>query len=100
MGDLTITFTFEGQTIQALEGDTVASALLAAGIRSFRETAVQGTSRGPFCMMGACFDCLVEIDGVSNQQACTTVVQTGMKIAKQKGPLNLDFETIGAQENE
>ena len=76
---------FDGVGIAATEGETVAAALLAAGIVATRDTTVKGTPRGPFCMMGVCFDCLVEIDGVANRQACMTIVRDGMAIARQRG---------------
>ncbi len=57
-----------------------------------RETAVTGMQRGPFCMMGACFDCIVEIDGNENQQACLRQVQAGMQINFQTGPVQLPSE--------
>ena len=76
---------FEGQALLAYEGDTVAAALLAADHWSFRTTPVNGAQRGPFCMMGVCFDCLVEIDGVANRQACMTEVREGMQVKRQSG---------------
>ena len=80
-----ITIIFEDQPIQARPGDTVAAALLANNHLDFRTTAVTGAHRGPFCMMGVCFDCLVEIDGEANRQACMTQVQDGMHIKRQIG---------------
>lgn len=85
-----VTIHFEGKAITARRGDTVAGALLAAGIDRFRRSAVSGTERGPYCLMGACFECLVEIDGCANQQACLRVVEDGMRIALQDGPVALD----------
>jgi predicted molibdopterin-dependent oxidoreductase YjgC len=76
---------FEGRTVTAEPGDTVAAALLAAGIDRFRDTPVGGRPRAPYCMMGICFDCLVEIDGVPNRQACMVPVADGMKIRRQQG---------------
>ncbi|GGF04521.1 hypothetical protein GCM10011611_07430 [Aliidongia dinghuensis] len=76
---------FEGQSVAAEPGDTVAAALLAAGIGRFRETPVAGSPRAPYCMMGICFDCLIEIDGVPNRQACMVPVADGMKIRRQHG---------------
>ncbi len=81
----TLRFGFEGRTIPARPGDTVAAALLAAGIGSFRETAVSGAPRTPYCMMGVCFDCLVQIDGVPNRQACLVTVVNGMEVRRQHG---------------
>lgn len=78
-------FQFEGRPLPARPGDTVAAALLAAGHWRFRTTAVSGAARGPFCMMGVCFDCLVEIDGVANRQACMIEVRDGMQVRRQSG---------------
>ena len=76
---------FDGQLIEAHEGDSVAAALLSSGVKSIRDTAVTGSSRGPFCMMGVCFDCLVEIDGTPNRQACMILVRDGMVVERQAG---------------
>lgn len=81
----TLRITFDGTEIAATEGETVAAALLAANIPTFRETPVHATPRAPFCMMGICFDCLVEIDGTPNRQACMTIVRDGMVINRQRG---------------
>ncbi|SEF14185.1 2Fe-2S iron-sulfur cluster binding domain-containing protein [Burkholderia sp. WP9] len=64
---------------------SVAAALLAAGVSRFRATPVSGASRAPFCMMGACFECLVEIDGVPSRQSCLVEVKAGMHIRSQEG---------------
>jgi hypothetical protein len=82
-GELTIWF--DGAAIPARAGDSVAVALLAAGIASTRTTAVSGAARGPFCMMGACFDCLAFVDGRANVQTCMTLVRDGMRIERQDG---------------
>jgi predicted molibdopterin-dependent oxidoreductase YjgC len=76
---------FEGEEMLARAGDTVAAALLAGSHWSFRTTPISGSRRGPFCMMGACFECLVEIDGVANRQACMVPVRDGMRIKRQSG---------------
>lgn len=83
--DADLCFTFDGADVRAQRGDSVAAALLAAGHAVFRDTAVSATARGPFCMMGACFDCLVEIDGVPARQACMVPVTQGMRVARQRG---------------
>lgn len=64
-------FTFNGQTVPYRAGQSLAAALTDAGIRRFRETA-KGASRGIFCGMGVCQDCLVTVDGVPNRRACMT----------------------------
>ena len=73
--------TFDGVALDLPEGANLAAALLAAGVDRFRRTPVSGAPRGPFCMMGACFDCLVEIDGVV-RQACMIEVCEGMTVTR------------------
>jgi D-hydroxyproline dehydrogenase subunit gamma len=80
-----VEFDFEGRTLTAQAGDTVAAALLGADVTAFRSTPVNDRPRGPFCMMGVCFDCLMVIDGMPNTQACQVTVTPGMKVARQKG---------------
>ena len=87
-----VTFTFDGIRITASAGDSVAAALLAAGIRACRTTPVSGAPRGPYCMMGVCFECLVRIDGVGNRQGCLVPVQEGMTVETQKGAHALSAE--------
>jgi predicted molibdopterin-dependent oxidoreductase YjgC len=60
-------------------GVSVAAALIANGIKSFRKTD-QGDGRGLFCGMGVCYDCLVTIDGIPDQLACMVMVGEGMQI--------------------
>lgn len=74
-----IFFLFEGQPIMAAQGMSVAAALLASGITTFRQSAVSHTGRGPFCLMGTCYECVVMVDGVS-VQACMTPVRAGLVV--------------------
>lgn len=83
--DTTIALTLDGQPIAARAGETVAAALLRAGISRFRTTPVSGAPRLPFCMIGHCFDCLIQIDGLGSRQACLTTVQDGMRLRTQLG---------------
>lgn len=76
-----ITFTFDNQPVTANQGMTIAAALLASGHRSLRETQVSGQVRGPFCMMGTCFDCLVQIDG-ETVQACMVQARSGLRVSR------------------
>lgn len=78
-------FTVDGRAAEGCAGDTVASALLAAGRLAFRRTAVSGAERGPWCMMGVCHDCLVVLDGVASTQACLVPLQEGMVVETQQG---------------
>ena len=80
-----ISFDFEGRTFEARAGDTVAAALLASGVLVFRTTPVSGAPRGPWCLIGNCYECLVEIDGEPNRQACMIEVRAGMRVRRQRG---------------
>ncbi len=80
-----IEFDFEGRTVEARAGETLAAALLAAGIVTLRATADENQARGPYCMIGNCFECRVEIDGNPNQQACLQRVRAGMRVRRQRG---------------
>jgi D-hydroxyproline dehydrogenase subunit gamma len=80
-----VAITIDGKPVQARAGDTVAAALLAAGVDRCRTTPVTGAPRLPYCLMGVCFDCLVTIDGVGSRQACLVPVQEGMKVETQIG---------------
>ena len=74
-----VTIDFEGQPLPAHDGESVAAALAGAGVVAFRQHA-DGSSRGVHCGMGACFDCVVTIDGQPGRRACMTKVADGMRI--------------------
>jgi D-hydroxyproline dehydrogenase subunit gamma len=85
----TLAFTFDGRPMTGRKGDTVATALLAAGIVACRETPVSDSPRAPYCLMGVCFECLVVIDGVGNCQGCLIPLSEGMAIETQHGRRHL-----------
>jgi sarcosine oxidase subunit alpha len=84
-GAATVSLSVDGRPIAARATDSVAAALIAAGIDHCRMTPVSGSPRAPYCMMGVCFDCLVTIDGVGNRQGCMIRVAEGMRIETQRG---------------
>lgn len=79
-----VTIVFGGKNIPCFEGETIASALLVAGVDEFGVTR-DGAPRQPFCNMGTCFDCAVTVDGTPLVRACLTPVQDGMTIEPTKG---------------
>ncbi|WP_347556879.1 (2Fe-2S)-binding protein [Robbsia sp. KACC 23696] len=84
-----ITIWFNDAPLSVAPGRSIAAALLAAGIRRFRATPVSGAARAPFCMMGTCFECLVEVNGVPSRQSCLIDVEDGMRIRSQEGARDL-----------
>lgn len=83
-----LTIRVDGRELPATRGQTVAGALLANGIRVLRHTRRMGRPRGVFCGMGACYDCIVHVNGAPGLRACLTPVEPGMdvRLPKQFGP--------------
>ena len=80
-----IEFALDGIEVSVPKGISVAAALLYLDARPARLTPISGSPRAPYCMMGVCFDCLMEIDGEANQQACQVIVCEGMQVRRQCG---------------
>ena len=78
-----VQFYWEGKAYTACEGDTIAVALFSAQVNHTRETPQSGSPRAPFCMMGSCFECRVEVNGEQNVQACMNLIEDGMQIRRQ-----------------
>ncbi len=79
--------TVEGREIAVPAGASAAAAVLLAGFASTASGRRRFTARRAraYCMMGVCFDCLAEIDGVPNRQSCMVTVAPGMAIRRQHG---------------
>ena len=84
-GSAAVEFVVDGMIVAARCGDTVAAAMLAAGLLQCRTTPVTSAPRAPFCMMGVCFECLVTIDGRASSQGCRVNVAPGMRVETQHG---------------
>lgn len=74
-----VSFTFDGRDIDGRAGDTIASALWAAGVRVLGRAA-GGGPRGLYCGIGHCFACRVTVDGVHGVRACLVLIRTGMRV--------------------
>ena len=86
-----VTLSFEGKSYTVPAGISVAAAVLGhAHTRHTSINAVTGEHRGPYCLMGVCFECMVEIDDQPNQQACLVTVREGMQIRRQTELVELD----------
>jgi len=80
-------FLFDGRAVPALPGETVGGALAAAGILALRRDA-SGEPRGLFCGMGACWDCLVTVEGRAGERACQVKAVPGLDVrSAAPGPL-------------
>jgi len=82
----TVSIDFEGTRLSVPAGITVAAAVMGyTGENYIRRSPAGGEKRAPFCFMGVCHECLIEIDGIPDQQACIIEVKDGMHIKRQTG---------------
>lgn len=81
----TVTVFIEGVAVTVPQNTSVAAAVLAQGLDHTRTTPISNAPRAPFCMMGACYECLMIIDGKANRLACMETVREGMRIERQHG---------------
>ena len=83
-----VEFTFDGHRLAALPGETIAAALAANGIASIRKFDAgqpgEEVWRGLYCGMGACYDCVVSVDGKAGQRACLTKITGGETIRSEQ----------------
>jgi predicted molibdopterin-dependent oxidoreductase YjgC len=75
----------DGRKIIAYEGETVGTALVAAGVQTFRHTAKRNQPRGMYCGIGLCYDCAMVINGIPNTRACQTLATPGCRVQTQEG---------------
>jgi len=93
-GQETVTIIFDGRPMAVPAGLTVAAALFIGGVYDFRSSVVGHKPRAPFCMMGVCFECLVNIDGNPARQSCLVQVKDGMQIRRQTGAVELEIAHV------
>ena len=79
----TVTIILDGRPEKVSEGVSVAAAVLGTGEKHIRRSPVTGELRAPFCLMGVCYERLMEIDGEKDRQSCQVEVKEGMKINRQ-----------------
>jgi len=78
-----ITFELDGRELKGYEGETIAAAIHAAGVRVLRRSIRLGHPRGFFCAIGRCSSCLMTVNGVPNVMTCVTPLEPGMKVETQ-----------------
>ena len=88
-GAQAVTIHIDGMPVTAEACESLAAVLLRQPALWSRTTPVSASRRAPYCMMGVCFDCLAEVDGVASVQTCLTPVRAGMRVARQHGKRSL-----------
>ncbi|MBM3945688.1 MAG: FAD-dependent oxidoreductase, partial [SAR202 cluster bacterium] len=89
-----VTFTYNGKSVTAFNGDTIASALYASGITIFSRSFKYHRPRGLLCVSGRCVNCLVAVDGVPNVRACTEPVREGITVTSQNAWPSVDNDAL------
>jgi glycine cleavage system aminomethyltransferase T len=87
-----IEFQWNGSTVAANPGDTVASALYRSGVRTFTYSYQHGRPRGLLCLTGSCPNCMVNVDGVPNVRSCTLPVRSGLSVLPQNQNVYRGFD--------
>ena len=89
-------FTFDGKPVEAFEGDTIGSALYAAGRRTFSRSFKYHRRRGLLCCAGQCPNCIVAVDGAPGVRACVEPVKEGMKVEHLNASPGLELDVMRA----
>lgn len=77
-----VSFTFNGRKLTGLQGEPIAAALLASGIRTLRRHEESGTARGLYCAIGHCMECRLNLEGRGLVRSCLTPLEEGMRITE------------------
>jgi len=94
-----VTIYFNGQPVKAYEGETVAAALYAAGVRVFSRSFRWHRPRGFFCAIGKCSACMMEVDGIPNVRTCKVYVRDGMQVRTQSGLPDAERDVFSILDN-
>ncbi len=94
-----IAFTWKGRPLEGFKGETISSALFAAGIRVFGHHPKDGAAQGIFCANGQCSQCLVLADGVP-VKSCMELLRPGLKVEPVDGLPELPAVDAGASDRE
>lgn len=80
-----VSFTYDGQVLQGIEGEPISAALRVAGVMTHRYTKKRHEPRGVFCAIGRCTDCVMVVNGMPNIRTCITPLEEGMDVRTQYG---------------
>jgi D-hydroxyproline dehydrogenase subunit gamma len=78
-GRRVVRFTLDGRPAEALEGDTILTAMLTNGDQ-LRRSEFADSPRAGFCLMGACQDCWVRTEDGERLRACGTFIVEGLRL--------------------
>jgi D-hydroxyproline dehydrogenase subunit gamma len=76
-----VEFLLDGKPAHGLAGDTLLTAILTQS-GHVRRNEFDASKRAGFCLMGACQDCVVSVEGRGRLNACSTTLEPGMKVVR------------------
>ncbi|HMM82364.1 MAG TPA: (2Fe-2S)-binding protein [Terrimesophilobacter sp.] len=82
----TVSITVDGHVATGILGQSIAGIMMAGDRLGFRQTAKLDRPRGVFCGIGVCFDCLVEVNGLSDVRACQRKACDGDVVVTARDP--------------
>ncbi|MHB8693246.1 MAG: 2Fe-2S iron-sulfur cluster-binding protein [Solirubrobacteraceae bacterium] len=91
---IAVSFTFDGKPVEGYAGDTIGSALFAAGQRTFSRSFKYHRRRGLMCCSGQCPNCLVAVDGAPGIRACTEPIREGAVVEHLNATPGLEFDVM------
>lgn len=94
-----VEFTFDGSLLQGFEGEPIAVALHANGVKVYRHSPVDKRPRGFFCAIGKCSSCFMVVDGIPNVRTCVTPLREGMEVQTQHGRGSLPAAETGGRDD-
>lgn len=77
-----IRFIFEGSEVEGLEGDTIASALIALGVTTMAYSIKKQRPRGFYCAIGNCASCEMNVNGHTHVRTCITPLEENMVVKR------------------
>lgn len=80
-----VKFQYNDMTVEGYDGETIAAALHAAGVRVLKHSIKDHRPRGFYCAIGNCSSCLMEVNGVPNVRICVEPLRENMKVRSQEG---------------
>jgi sarcosine oxidase, subunit alpha len=94
-----VKFFFQRKPVEAVPGDTIASALYRGGQRIFSRSFKYHRPRGLLCVSGNCPNCMMNVDGVPNVRTCITPVREGMSVKSQNAFPSLETDFLSATQH-
>src|SRR3712207_6078668 len=89
-----MSISFEGRSVPVQPGDTIASALFRAGVRTFSRSFKYHRRRGLYVLSGDCPNCLVQVDGEAGVRAGLCRAREGQRLERQNAWPSAELDAL------